>query len=192
MSRTIIFATSNAHKVTELTTMIQGRDVKIASLKEVGFSGDIPETGSTFYENAEIKARHIYDKYGQEVISEDSGLVVDALDGAPGIFSARYAGAGKQAHDNNELLLEHMQGVEDRSARFVAVICHIDQAGTASFYEGRVEGSIADTPRGEEGFGYDPIFIPEGYEQSFAELGSAVKSSVSHRALAVKKLVNNL
>lgn len=187
----IIFATGNAHKIEEVNKIISKASFMIKGLKDIGVTEDIPETGTTMKENAKIKADYVYDRYGVDVFSEDSGLEVMALDMEPGIYSARYAGPDKDSTDNISLLLERMKDKEDRRARFRAVICYI-RDGNHYYTEGIVNGKIAHEIGGEGGFGYDPIFIPDGYEQTFAELSGEIKNSISHRTQAIQELIKIL
>ncbi len=186
----LILATNNAHKLVEIRSMLSEMDIQILSLQEIGFEEDIAETEDTLKGNAFLKAEHIAERYkGYAVIADDSGLEVDALDGAPGVYSARYAGPPRDDNRNMDLLLENLKLVsgKERSARFAAVIAFVDGDVRESF-KGIVEGEIALEKSGEEGFGYDPIFIPEGYTESFAVLGEVAKNSMSHRKHAVEQL----
>lgn len=179
----IIFATGNSHKVQEVKTLI-GDNYNFKTLKEINWDTDIIEDGTSFHQNALIKAKTIRDAGHPIVISEDSGIVVDALDGKPGIYSARWAKMHETLLDNNGLLLEQMANQSNRTARFVAVVCLIVK-GEVTFFEGRWEGRLAQSEYGEGGFGYDPVFIPEGYDQTSAELGATVKNNESHRTKAM-------
>ena len=190
----IVFATNNAHKLDEIRKIL-GTDFELLSLHDIGCDEDIAETGSTLNENALIKAQYIFDKYHYDVFADDTGLEVEALNGEPGVYSARYAGG--EEHDseaNMTKLMAKMEGTDNRKARFRTVICLIQnrvqegQDRSTNFFEGIVEGNIIRERRGGEGFGYDPIFEPEGYQQTFAELGNDIKNGISHRARAVKKL----
>lgn len=186
----LLLATSNVHKLTEIRRMLPQGFV-VSGLKEVGFTGDIAETGTVFLENALVKARHIHRIYGGNVIADDSGLEVDALNGRPGVFSARFAGQGASDPDNVEKLLQELGGQINRQARFVCVIILIFN-GVEHVFEGVCEGVIAQTASGRQGFGYDPVFIPEGYNQTFADLPGEVKDRLSHRGKAVATLVDFL
>ena len=186
----IVFATNNAHKLEEMRAII-GNKYKILSLKDIGCDVDIPETASTLEGNAEIKARYIKEHYGYDCFADDTGLEVEALDGAPGVFSARYAGDGHNSEANMQKLLQNLQGVENRKAQFRTVICLILD-GKQHLFEGICKGEIIKEKRGSAGFGYDPIFVPEGYNESFAQLGNAVKNKISHRAKAVEMLCKYL
>jgi len=183
----LIFATGNQHKAIEVREILDLNEIKILSLRDINFLEDIPETGNTMTENAIIKSRTIYDKYKKNVFADDSGLEVEALDMAPGLYSARYAGEHKSSEDNMMKLLNEMKGKANRKARFRSVIALIWEGQTYT-YEGVVNGTITDDRRGEGGFGYDPIFIPDGYDKSFSELGDAIKNGISHRYNALTKM----
>lgn len=198
----IVFATNNQHKLQEIRDIL-GSDFEVVSLKEIGCDVDIPETGNTLEENALQKAQYVYDHYHISCFADDTGLEVEALDGAPGVHSARYAeGTDHDSEANMAKLLRELDGKENRQARFRTVICYIEKkyvcpCGCTSIkkvhqFEGIVKGRIATEKHGTEGFGYDPIFVPEGYDKSFAELGEEVKNGISHRARAVAKLVEYL
>lgn len=187
MKRKLVFATNNAHKLEEIRAIL-GAEYEIMSLKEIGCEADIPETAPTLEGNAHLKAQYIYEHYDVDCFADDTGLEVEALNGAPGVFSARYGGnGGHDSEANMNLLLENLKKKANRKARFRTVISFIEQ-GKEHFFEGIVEGEITTEKRGDSGFGYDPIFRPEGYEQTFAELGADVKNGISHRARAVEKL----
>ncbi|WP_456000833.1 non-canonical purine NTP diphosphatase [Prevotella sp.] len=187
----IVFATNNKHKLEEIKDIL-GKDFEIVSLDEIGCHEDIPETGLTLEENARQKSTYIVEHYNHDCFADDTGLEVDALNGEPGVHSARYAeGTDHDSEANMRKLLSKMSNVKDRTARFRTVISLIIN-GVEHQFEGRVEGRIATEKHGTEGFGYDPIFIPEGYDKSFAELGEEVKNQISHRARAVKKLAEYL
>ena len=187
----IVFATNNKHKLEEIKDIL-GKDFEIVSLAEIGCHEDIPETGLTLEENARQKSTYIVEHYNHDCFADDTGLEVDALNGEPGVHSARYAeGTDHDSEANMRKLLSKMANVKDRTARFRTVISLIIN-GVEHQFEGRVEGRIATEKHGTEGFGYDPIFIPEGYDKSFAELGEEVKNQISHRARAVKKLAEYL
>lgn len=187
--RTLVFATNNEHKLREIRAIAP--DMHILSLSDIQCHADIPETASTFQGNALLKARYVKQHYGYDCFADDSGLMVDALHGAPGVHSARYAGEGHDGAANTVLLLRNMHDVADRSARFVTVIALIDSEGEHLF-EGSIEGSILTAPRGDGGFGYDPVFIPQGYTESFAEMSSEQKNRISHRAIATEHLLHYL
>lgn len=184
--KTLVFATNNAHKLEEVRAIL-GNDFQIASLKEIGCYDDIPETADTLEGNAMQKAQYIKDKFGMDCFADDTGLEVEALNNAPGVFSARYAGPGHDSEANMKKLLSEMQGKENRKARFRTVIALLLD-GKEYTFEGIVKGNIIEEKRGGSGFGYDPIFVPEGYDLTFAELGNDIKNKISHRAEAVKKL----
>ena len=187
----IVFATNNKHKLEEIKDIL-GKDFEIVSLVEIGCHEDISETGLTLEENARQKSTYIVEHYNHDCFADDTGLEVDALNGEPGVHSARYAeGTDHDSEANMRKLLSKMSNVKDRTARFRTVISLIIN-GVEHQFEGRVEGRIATEKHGKEGFGYDPIFIPEGYDKSFAELGEEVKNQISHRARAVKKLAEYL
>lgn len=198
----IVFATNNQHKLQEIREIL-GDGYEIVSLKEIGCDVDIPETGDTLEENALQKAQYVYDHYHISCFADDTGLEVKALNGAPGVHSARYAeGTDHNSEANMKKLLNQLHDKTEREARFRTVICLIEKkdvcpCGCTSVkqvhrFEGIVNGSIATEKKGTAGFGYDPIFIPEGYDKSFAELGENIKNGISHRARAVKKLVEYL
>lgn len=182
----LVFATNNAHKLEEVRAVV-GNKFEILSLKEIGCHEDIDEPGETLQDNALIKARYIKEKYGYDCFGDDTGLEVDALDGAPGVYSARYAGGDHDSVANMQKLLKELNGAINRKAHFRTVIA-LMMDGEEYLFEGKINGSIIEEQRGTTGFGYDPIFMPDGYNQTFAELGSEVKNNVSHRALAVKAL----
>ncbi len=187
----IVFATNNAHKLNELR-QIAGNKLQVLSLNDIDCHDDIPETGNTLQENALQKAQYIYEKYGMDCFADDTGLEVDCLGGAPGVHSARYApGEGHDAEANTRLLLENMRRSADRSARFRTVIALILD-GKEYFFEGKVEGVITEAPEGEGGFGYDPVFMPEGWDRTFAQATPQQKNAVSHRGRAVAALMQFL
>ena len=186
----IVFATNNKHKLDEIRKISEGK-LEILSLNDINCQTDIPETGTTLEENALIKARFVKDNFGYDCFADDTGLEVKALGGAPGVYSARYAGEDCKAEDNIRKLLSNLAGVDDRSAAFRTVIALL-MGDKQYFFEGVIPGKIIDEKRGESGFGYDPIFIPDGYEQTFAELGDEIKNTISHRAIATDKLIRFL
>ena len=188
----IVFATNNAHKLSEIKSIL-GSSIEIVSLSDIGCTVDIPETGKTLEENAHIKAAYVFEHYG--CFADDTGLEVEALHGAPGVYSARYAGgAGHDSEANMRKLLGELADEPHRNARFRTVISLLQvdenhpQKPIKHQFEGIVTGHIATEKHGQEGFGYDPIFIPDGYNQSFAELGETIKNKISHRARAVEQL----
>lgn len=183
----LVFATNNRHKLEEASAKIDS-GIQLLTLEDIGCNEDIEETGSTFEENASIKSRYIYDKYQLNCFGDDSGLVVDALNGEPGVYSARYAGEHGNHLANISKVLEKLKGVENRKARFKTVISLIWN-GNEHFFEGVAEGTIRYQPAGNSGFGYDPIFQPDGYDITFAEMSLEEKNKISHRARAVEKLI---
>ena len=192
MSPTFIIASNNAHKVSEIQLLI-GSDFTLKTLADIGFTEDIPETGDTLVENALIKAHHIYNIYQQNCFADDSGLEIEALDGAPGVYSARFAGEPVNHQKNNEKVLAALIGKSNRNAAFRTVIALIFE-GEEFIFEGKIDGKITEQLKGNNGFGYDPIFKPNGYEQCFAEMSLSEKTQISHRGIAVAKLaafINN-
>lgn len=198
----IVFATNNQHKLQEIRDIL-GNEFEIVSLKDIGCDVDIPETGNTLEENAMQKAQYVYDHYNLSCFADDTGLEVEALNGEPGVHSARYAeGTDHDSEANMAKLLSNLEGKDNRKARFRTVIALIQKqdvcpCGCTSIkkvnrFEGIVDGSIATEKHGTAGFGYDPIFVPEGYDKSFAELGESIKNGISHRARAVAKLAEYL
>ena len=183
----LVFATNNKHKLDEVRKITSHHPVEIVSLAEINCFDDIPETADTLEGNALQKAHYIQEKFGLNCFADDTGLEVEALNNAPGVYSARYAGPGHDSEANMKKLLQEMEGKENRKARFRTVIALVWNGKTYTF-EGIVNGTITTAKRGENGFGYDPIFIPEGYDQTFAELGDNIKNQISHRAKAVEKL----
>lgn len=181
-----VFATNNTHKLEEVEAII-GTKIEIFSLKDIGCQADIPETADTLEGNALQKARFVYEKYHKDCFADDTGLEVEALNGAPGVYSARYAGDAHNSEANMRKLLHELEGVENRRARFRTVFALILN-GKEHLFEGIVNGHIATVRRGTSGFGYDPIFIPDGYTQTFAEMGDELKNKISHRAIGVQKL----
>ena len=190
----IVFATNNAHKLAEIREMLAGTGIEVQSLADIGCHDDIPETSATIEGNARQKAEYIYNKYGACCFADDTGLEVAALGGEPGVYSARYAGGeGHDSEANMAKLLAKLDGEDDRRAQFRTVIALTQggDGGTIEF-EGIVTGEITRKRRGGEGFGYDPIFRPDGYAETFAEMGHEEKNKISHRARAVAKLVEYL
>ena len=186
----IVFATNNAHKLSEVKAVL-GEGFELVTLREVGITEDIPETGATLEENASQKARYVYDRTGLDCFADDTGLEVEALDGRPGVRSARYAGEGHDFKANNRKLIAELEGKENRRARFRTVISLI-RGGVEQQVEGIVRGVIATEESGTEGFGYDPLFIPEGSNVTFAEMSAEAKNAISHRGRAVAALVKIL
>ncbi len=189
----IVFATNNKNKLREIREIV-GDKFEILSLANINCDVDIPETGATLEENAMQKARYVWDNYHMNVFADDTGLEVEALGGEPGVHSARYAeGTDHDSNANMTKLLRRLDKNNNRKARFRTVIALIMNEGqTIVEFEGKVEGHIATEKHGTEGFGYDPIFVPEGYDKSFAQLGEEIKNGISHRARAVKKLAEYL
>ena len=186
----IVFATNNAHKLSEVSAVL-GEGYELITLREVGITEDIPETGATLDENASQKARYVFERTGLDCFADDTGLEVEALNGAPGVRSARYATDGHDFAANNRKLLSELDGKENRRARFRTVISLI-QGGVERQVEGIVEGVIATQESGNKGFGYDPLFIPDGYTRTFADMSADEKNAISHRARAVQNLVKLL
>lgn len=187
--KSICFATNNAHKLEEVQTIL-GDSFEVRSLKEIGFEGELPETHETLEENSLEKAQYLFDHIKIPVFSDDSGLEVEHLDGRPGVHTAHYAG-NRDADRNMDKVLMELIGVENRAAQFRAIVTFID-GETKHQFEGVIKGTIADEKKGVDGFGYDPIFIPEGHDRTFAELSSEVKNTMSHRKRSVEKLADFL
>lgn len=185
--RKIVFATNNKHKLEEVSSMLNGK-VEILSLSDINCFEDIPETANTLEGNALLKARYVKDKFGFDCFADDTGLEVESLNNAPGVYSARYAGEQRSAEDNMNKLLLELNDKSNRNARFKTIIALIE-GDEEVLFEGVVEGEITKEKGGKEGFGYDPIFCPLGYHKTFAELGSEEKNKISHRAKAVEKLI---
>ncbi|MBR5803667.1 MAG: non-canonical purine NTP diphosphatase [Bacteroidaceae bacterium] len=190
MVNEMIFVTNNPHKLQEVNAMLGGK-FSLKNLRDIGCTDDIPETADTLEGNALMKARYIYERYGVDCFADDTGLEVDALNGAPGVYSARYAGPGHDSEANMQKLLTELKGKSDRRAQFRTVIALIKE-GKEYLFDGIVTGTILEEREEGEGFGYDPIFRPDGYDHSFAHLGDEVKNRISHRARAVEKLVEFL
>lgn len=182
----LIIASNNKGKLEQLKAWLPA-GIEAESMASIGFTDTIPEPYDSFHKNAEIKAQTVFNFCGLPVLSDDSGLCVDVLGGEPGVFSARYAGENASDEANNQKLLEALKDKSERKAHYLAVLCLVTPAGT-HFFEGRCDGQIAMAPRGTGGFGYDPLFIPDGYNQTFAELSSEEKSKISHRAKALQQL----
>jgi len=183
----LVFATNNRHKLQEVAGKVEGK-IQLLTLDDIGCHYDIAETGATFSENAAIKSYYIYNKYNLNCFGDDSGLVIDALLGEPGVFSARYAGEHGNHDANIAKVLQNLGDNADRAARFITVISLIWE-GTEYFFEGVIEGTIRHERSGAEGFGYDPIFQPDGYNITFAEMGMDEKNKISHRAIAMNQLI---
>ncbi len=186
MKRKLVFATNNKHKLEEIKAII-GDKIEILSLNDIDCHDDIPETADTFEGNALQKARYVKEKYGYDCFADDTGLQVDALNGAPGVYSARYAGEPSDSERNMDKLLTNLEGVDSRAANFTTCIALV-WGEQEYIFHGKIEGEITHERRGGAGFGYDPIFIPAGYNETFAQLGEEIKNGISHRALAVKSL----
>jgi XTP/dITP diphosphohydrolase len=187
---TIVFATSNPHKVSEVNQLLAGH-FEIKSLSDIGCHEEIPETSPTIPGNALQKARYVYEKYKLNCFSEDTGLEIEALDGEPGVYSARYAGPERDSQANMALVLQKLAGKENRNARFRTVVALIID-GQEYLFEGIAEGTIIKDKRGDKGFGYDPIFQPVGQQETFAEMDAATKNEISHRGKAIRKLTEFL
>lgn len=181
----LIFATHNKGKLKEVQSLVPST-IKVISLDDLNMTTEIPETGHTLHDNALIKARTIFQLYKKAVIADDSGLDVEALNGAPGVHSARYAGEPSDAQKNMDLVLHQLQTTTNREAHFKTIIAYIDADGKEQMFEGIVDGNIIQEKRGDNGFGYDPIFVPVGYDRTFAEMSAEEKNSMSHRAMALK------
>lgn len=186
----LVFATNNKHKLTEIQQVL-GNDFEIISLKEIGFNEEIPETHDTLEGNAAEKSFYIYDRYKINCFADDTGLEIDALNGDPGVYSARWAGNNPTFDDNMNKVMRELDGVENRKACFRTIISLIIE-GKEYQFEGIVNGEILKEKSGEAGFGYDPIFKPDGYSQSFAEMPHKLKNKISHRGIAVQKLIEFL
>lgn len=187
----IVFATGNPNKVKEVKQLLQSSKIEIVSLADIGVTEDIPETQDTIVGNAIQKAQYVRDHYGLNCFAEDTGLEIEALNGAPGVYSARYAGPEKNAQANMRLVLEQLSGIGNRKAQFKTVIALILNDNTHTF-EGIIKGNIAQEPQGEGGFGYDPIFVPFNSSVSFAEMRPEDKNTISHRGIAVRQLAEFL
>jgi len=191
----LLFASSNKNKIREVTQLLP-EGFSLYGLQDIGIEEEIPEPGSTIKENSFLKANYVVEKLKKDgkkmvVFADDSGLEAEALDNAPGVYSARYAGVPKSDTANNEKLIKELSSQLNRKARFVTVITLISN-GAICYFEGEVKGTISNTPRGNNGFGYDPLFVPEGYSKTFAEFTSEEKNAISHRGRAVQKLIEFL
>lgn len=186
----LVFATNNRHKLNEVRAIV-GDKVEVLSLNDIGCHDDIPETADTLQGNALIKARYIYEKFGVDCFADDTGLEVEALDGAPGVYSARYAGEECDSEANMQKLLQNLTGKSNRNAQFRTVIALIIK-GEEKLFNGIVKGTITEEKRGDSGFGYDPVFVPEGFSESFAQMSGDMKNSISHRYRATLELSNYL
>lgn len=185
----LIIASNNLHKIKEISEILSGVKTKVLSLKDFPDFPDTEETGTTLEENALIKAKAIYEKFNMPALADDTGLFVDALNGEPGVYSARYAGLNATYKDNCEKLLLNLKDVQgkERSAKFISILCLYINETEYYFFKGVVEGKIIKLPRGENGFGYDPLFVPKGFDKTYAEMSDEKKNTISHRALALKK-----
>ena len=183
----LVFATNNVHKLNEIRNLA-GRNFEIVSLSDMGWVDEIPETGKTIEDNASQKAFYIYEKYKFDCFADDTGLEIESLDKRPGVYSARYAGESCNFEDNMSKVLTELQGITNRKACFRTVISLVIQGKEVRF-EGKVDGVILNEYRGNKGFGYDPIFQPNGYKQTFAEMPLELKNAISHRGLATQKLI---
>ncbi len=186
----MVFATNNHHKIREVLTLLP-LDYYLKTLSDIDCTDELPETGSTIKANALQKALYVSEKFGVDCFADDSGLEVDALGGEPGVYSARYAGPKATAQQNNDRLLKELKGELNRGAQFRTVIALIVK-GEQFFFEGIIRGTIAESPKGEKGFGYDPLFIPDNYDKTFAEMTAEEKNAISHRSIAVRKLVEKI
>ncbi|MEZ7924284.1 MAG: non-canonical purine NTP diphosphatase [Flavobacteriales bacterium] len=186
----IVFATNNPNKLKEIQSLMHA-GIEIISLKDIGCTEDIPETGETLEANAFQKARYLKEQYGYDCFADDTGLEVEALNGAPGVYSARYAGPERSAEANMAKILTELDGKENRKAQFRTAVALILN-GEEHLFDGKVEGHISEDKQGEEGFGYDPIFLPENNLRSFAQMSMSEKGAISHRGRAVRKLVDFL
>ncbi len=186
----LVFATNNKNKIKEIKHLI-GNSIELLNLEDIGCLEEIPETADTIKGNAIQKAQYIYEKYGFNCFADDTGLEIEALNGEPGVYSARYAGEQKNPEDNMNKVLNKLQHIENRSAQFKTVIALIID-GKLTCFEGIVKGEITHTKSGTEGFGYDPIFKPKGYESTYSEMSIEFKNTMSHRAIAIRKLIELL
>ncbi|NBC82597.1 MAG: non-canonical purine NTP diphosphatase [Bacteroidetes bacterium] len=186
----LVFATHNQDKLKEVQQLI-GNHIRLLSLDDIGCNEEIPETATTIQGNAEIKANFVYKHYQYNCFADDTGLEIDALGGEPGVYSARYGGENCSYQDNVNKVLSNLLHVQNRKASFVTCICLIINQ-QVTFFEGRVKGTITSQPRGEKGFGYDPVFLPDGYKKTYAELTLSEKNKISHRSQAVQQLITFL
>ncbi len=192
MEKKFVIATNNPHKVVEFKKILAPLGIECVSLKEMGIISDAEETGSTFAENAYIKAKAVYDLCGLPCVADDSGICVDALGGQPGIYSARYGGEGYDDPGRMQLLLKNMEQEENRAAHFTSSICCVLNEDTVLAAEGYIYGQLTREPRGTGGFGYDPIFLPDGYTLTTAEMDGEAKNAISHRGNALREFVKKL
>lgn len=187
--KNLVFATGNSHKLQEVQGLFK-EGFALSCLKDVNITEEIPETADNLVDNALQKAWYVYNKCGIPCFADDTSLEVEALNGAPGVYSARYAGEQKDSKLNMLLLLKNMTGKENRNARFRTIIAYIDENAQEHIFEGEIRGKIIENMAGENGFGYDPIFVPEGYDKTFAQLSSETKNKISHRARAMEKFLS--
>lgn len=187
--KNLIFATGNSHKLQEVQGLFK-EGFALSCLKDVNITEEIPETADNLVDNALQKAWYVYKKCGIPCFADDTGLEVEVLNGAPGVYSARYAGEQKDSRLNMLLLLKNMNGKTNRNARFRTIIAYIDENAQEHIFEGEIRGKIIENMAGENGFGYDPIFVPEGYDKTFAQLSSETKNKISHRARAMEKFLS--
>ncbi len=190
-AKPLLFATHNKHKLAEVRQLIPSQ-FEVIGLDDIGFHHDIPEPYDTFIDNARAKTTFLFQQTGLICFAEDSGLEVDALQGRPGVYSARYAGDHRGPEDNIRKVLDELGSTQNRSARFIALMAFRSSKDEVHFFKGTVEGSISTSPRGKNGFGYDPIFIPNGFDQTFGELSVAIKNRISHRRKALDKFLEFL
>jgi XTP/dITP diphosphohydrolase len=188
---TLCFATNNKHKLEEVVPLLKG-SFDLLSLDQIGCKDELPETQNTISGNSFQKAEFVYNHFNTPCFADDTGLEVEALNGAPGVYSARYAGDHRNSDDNINLLLENLKGNQNRKAQFCTIITLIGLTPKPVFFEGIIEGVIIDERRGSTGFGYDPVFVPKGYNLTFAEMTLDQKNTLSHRAIATKKLIEYL
>jgi len=191
MKAEILFASHNSHKVDEVRKLLPD-GFTLIGLRDINWTEEIPEPFFSYEENAKAKAYFIYDRTGISCFADDSGLEIDALEGRPGVFSARYAGPQRNHSDNIQKVLMELQGKENRQARFQSAIAYITSQNKIEVFKGTVEGTITHAPKGNGGFGYDPVFIPSGFDQTFGELSDTIKNSFSHRAKAMQKFIEYL
>lgn len=184
----LVFATNNPNKLKEMKLLLP-QSIELLSLKDIGCDDQINETGKTIRENAYVKSRYIYEKFGMNCFADDTGLEVQSIGGRPGVYSARFAGPACRSEDNIQKVLAELKGTDNRKANFRTVISMIID-GHETIFEGIVDGVITEIPEGENGFGYDPVFLPDGFNQTFAEMTDQEKNSISHRGIAVRKLVS--
>ncbi len=186
----LVFATNNQYKFQEINKTLENK-ITLLNLKDLDFHDEIPETHETIEENAREKALYIYNRFHLNCFADDTGLEVDALNGRPGVYSARYAGESCSFEDNMKKILHEMTGISNRKAKFRTVIALVEE-GNIRYFEGIIHGKILESPIGHEGFGYDPVFQPEGYNKTFAEMTLHEKNKISHRAIAINKLIDYL